>query len=126
MPGRLLDADYLADLFQPFAPIAVRKMFGGQGIMREGLMFALVDDGVIFLKSDSETDEQFVRAGLELFVYRTKAGKDMALNYRRMPEACFDDEDEVRLWSGLAWSAALRAAVAKPAKKPSGRARPRG
>ncbi|MBN8941365.1 MAG: TfoX/Sxy family protein [Rhizobiales bacterium] len=117
MPGSLLDPDFLKDLFQPFATISVRAMFGGQGIMREGLMFALVDDGVIYLKSDAETDGHFAAEGLELFVYETKAGKQMPMNYRRMPEACFDDEDSVRRWAGYAWSAALRAAARKPAAK---------
>ncbi len=117
MPGSLLDPDFLTDLFQPFTTISVRRMFGGQGIMREGLMFALVDDGVIYLKSDAETDGHFAAEGLEMVIYQTRSGKQMPMNYRRMPEACFDDEDSVRRWAGYAWGAALRAAAKTKRKK---------
>jgi DNA transformation protein and related proteins len=122
MPGRLLDPDFLTDLFQPFSRIVIRNMFGGQAIMREGLMFALVDDGVIFLKSDAETDAAFDASGLEMIIYRAKSGRDFPMNYRRMPEACFDDEDELKHWSRLAWSAAVRAAAKKAVKTTPGRA----
>ncbi|QCI68575.1 TfoX/Sxy family protein [Phreatobacter stygius] len=124
MPGGLLDPDFLVDLFQPFATISVRAMFGGQGIMREGLMFALVDGGVIYLKSDAETDAAFAAEGLELFVMTTKAGKQMPMNYRRMPEACFDDEASLQRWAGHAWGAALRAAARKPAKAKAAKGKP--
>lgn len=117
MRAGLIDPDVLKDLFQPFGPIAVRTMFGGQGIMREGLMFALVHDGAVYLKSDAEADAAFNAAHCAPFVMTTKAGKDMGLNYRRMPEACYDDEASVRHWAGLAWGAALRAATRRAGAK---------
>ncbi len=34
-----------------FGPVAVKRMFGGAGIYRDGLMFALVADDVLYLKA---------------------------------------------------------------------------
>lgn len=119
MRAGLIDPDVLKELFQPFGPIVVRTMFGGQGLMREGMMFALVHDSVVYLKSDAEADAAFAAENCAPFVMMTRAGKEMGLNYRRMPEACYDDEASVRHWAGLAWGAALRAAARKPvARKP--------
>ncbi|MCZ0733417.1 TfoX/Sxy family protein [Phreatobacter sp. AB_2022a] len=125
MRSGLIDPDVLKDLFQPFGPIVVRTMFGGQGIMRDGLMFALVHDGVVYLKSDAEADAAFTAENCPPFVMTTRAGKEMGLNYRRMPEACYDDEASVRQWAGLAWSAALRAAARRPVPRPSRGGKPK-
>jgi hypothetical protein len=44
--------DDIRELFSVFGPVEVRPMFGGAGIYAEGRMFALVSDGVIYLKAD--------------------------------------------------------------------------
>ena len=45
-------ATHLQDAFRRFGPVDVRRMFGGLGVYREGLMFALVVDEVLYLKAD--------------------------------------------------------------------------
>ena len=45
------DFDWLHDLFEPVGPITIRRMFGGAGIYRDGIMFALVSDGEVYLKA---------------------------------------------------------------------------
>ena len=55
-----MDPEFINDLFAPFGPVTVRRMFGGAGIYREGLMFALVFDGAIFLKVDDASKGSFV------------------------------------------------------------------
>ena len=46
------DFDFLTELFAGFGPVAVRRMFSGAGVFADGLMIALVVDGVIYLKAD--------------------------------------------------------------------------
>ena len=36
-----VDLDWLHDLFEPFGPVSIRRMFGGAGVYRDGVMFAL-------------------------------------------------------------------------------------
>ena len=45
-------------------------MFGGAGIFADGMMIALVADGVIYLKADEETVPRFEAEGLGPFPIR--------------------------------------------------------
>jgi len=96
-------------------PVHAKAMFGGHGIYREGLMFALVADSVLYLKSDDETETQFKVKGLEAFTYNKK-GKIYAMSYYQAPEEALEDIDEMNLWANQAYGVALRAAAKKRKK----------
>lgn len=66
------DPERYRDLFAPWGTVSVRRMFGGLGIYREGLMFALVADGELYFKTDRETVATFEAAGGRQFVYEAK------------------------------------------------------
>ncbi len=115
-----MNREAIEDLFAPVAHVAVRRMFGGQGIFVDGVMVALEADGTLYLKADDETAARFDAEGCEAFAYG--AGEKRVLtSYRRMPEAAFEDPDELRSWYALARDAAFRKARAKPAKGRTGR-----
>ena len=115
-----MDPEFINDLFAPFGPVTVRRMFGGAGIYREGLMFALVFDGAIFLKVDDASIPDFEREGSRPFVYtRAKSpGKigRASLSYWRLPERLYDDPEDLARW-------AERALVIARRKKTTPRAR---
>lgn len=71
--------EYLAELFEPVAPISVRPMFGGAGVFKETpkgrLMFALAANEVIYLKVGESNRADFDELDLEAFEYETKKGK---------------------------------------------------
>ncbi|MEI8144922.1 MAG: TfoX/Sxy family protein [Alphaproteobacteria bacterium] len=113
------DPAFFEDLFAPFARISTRRMFGGIGLYRDGLMFGLVADDVVYLKSDSEADPTFVAAGAEPFVYEAGGGKRAVMSYRRLPDEGYEDPDALVRWARVAWAAALRAS-AKKSRKPVG------
>ena len=96
--------------------ICIKKMFGGAGVYCDGLFFALLDDDELYLKADDETRGAFEAARLRQFTFTAKDGPTMAMSYYRAPESIFDDEDELRRWTGLALEAARRAARKKTAK----------
>jgi DNA transformation protein len=115
-----VDPEFINDLFAPFGPVTVRRMFGGAGIYREGLMFVLVFDGAIFLKVDDASIPDFEREGSRPFVYtRAKSpGKigRASLSYWRLPERLYDDPEDLARW-------AERALVIARRKKTTPRAR---
>jgi DNA transformation protein len=119
MAAGAFDPDFLIDLFAPFARVTLKRMFSGHGIYRDGIVFAWALPEGIYLKADRETAGRFDEAGLAAFVYATKDGARSVGSYRRMPDACFDDEDELRKWAVIAWQAAVRAPV-KPKRARSG------
>lgn len=106
---------YLLELMSVLGPVRARRMFGGEGIFLDGLMIALVGDGTLYLKSDAETDAEFVEEGMEKFSY-VKKGKPSFMSYYQAPEAVFDDSEHMRLWGEKAYGAALRAAAKKTGK----------
>jgi DNA transformation protein and related proteins len=118
-----MDSDFIAELFAPFGSVTVRRMFGGAGLFREGLMFGLVFDGAIFLKVDDASIPDFEREGSAPFVYTLakspgRVGRH-SLNYWRLPERLYDDPEELASWAQRAFAIAERRK-----KAPRRRARP--
>lgn len=100
-------SDLLADLFEPVGGVSFRKMFGGMGIFREGIMFALVADDVLYLKADESTTARFQAEGCGPFVYDGK-DKPHLMPYWRLPERLYDEPDEFRDWALAAIAVAAR------------------
>ncbi len=111
-----MDAESLKALFEPFWPVAVRRMFGGSGIYAEGLCFAIEADGEVFLKTDALSQPDFSAVGSMPFVYVAK-GQSRPTSYWRLPERAYDDEAQLRRWAGLGLGAAKRAADARAKPK---------
>jgi DNA transformation protein len=98
--------DDIRELFAAFGPVDVRRMFGGAGIFADGTMFALVHDGVTYLKADERNAPDFEREGLGPFTYMRKGERASLSSYRRMPDRLYDDPDELAGWARAALAAA--------------------
>lgn len=109
--------EHLTDVLRPLGGIAARRMFGGAGLFRDGLMFGLIFDAVLHLKADAETVADFEAEGLGPFTYGTKNGDRVLTSYWRVPERLLDDDDEMRAWCRRATEVATRAAKKKAAGK---------
>ena len=116
-----MDAEAIHEIFQAFGPVSIRRMFGGQGIYREGVMFALVSQGELYLKADAESEGMFRELGSRPFTYSAKDGRTAVMSYWLMPESALDDADEAAELARAALRAALRAkaAGARKARTPS-------
>ncbi|MFG6177696.1 TfoX/Sxy family protein [Halomonas sp. THAF12] len=99
--------EYLQDVFALLGPITARRMFGGHGIFHDGVMFALVTDETLYLKTDAENVADFEREGLEPFAY-LRRGKVVRLSYHQAPEALFEDPELALAWARRSLAAALR------------------
>lgn len=110
------DPDFISELFAGLGPVKIRRMFGGAGLYFEGVMFALVDDGVIYLKADGQAIAAFEREGAAPFSYETKDGVRSIASFWRLPERLYDDPDELAEWAKRAVAAARRAAT-KPRRR---------
>jgi len=107
-----MDSEAIRDIFQTFGPVSIRRMFGGQGIYRDGVMFALADEGELYLKVDDESVAHFRDLGSRPFSYQTKDGRTTIMSYWLMPESALDDPDEAAELARMALRAALRAKAA--------------
>ena len=115
--------EFLIEQMAGFGPVTIRPMFGGAGVMRDGLMFALIDDEVLYLKVDETSRAAFVAENLPPFVYSRKDQK-IDMSYFRVPERCLDDADEMAKWCRVAYGAALKAAAKKKPRKKQQAIRP--
>ena len=113
--------EHLTDVLRPLGGVAARRMFGGAGLFRDGVMFVLISDEVLYLKADATTIPAFEAEDLGPFTYGTKNGKRVLTSYWRAPERLLDDDEEMRVWCRRASELAIRSARQKPDKKPINR-----
>ena len=94
-------------------PLEIKRMFGAGAVYSHGLIFALLDDGLIWLKGDESNIPALQAAGSRQFTYPGKDGAVMNLGYWSLPEAAVDDPEEAVAWSRGAIEVALRKVTAK-------------
>lgn len=109
-----MDPDTIQELFAEFGAVNMRRMFGGAGLYADGVMFGLILDGQIYLKTDAATAKTFEREGCASFEYGTKTGKRAIMSYWRLPDRLYDDPNELAEWARTALSVARASAAAKP------------
>jgi DNA transformation protein len=111
------DPDRFNDLFAPFGRIVVRRMFGGEGLFRDGLMFGLVDDDRIYFKTSDESRLAFIAEGCGPFTFHMKRGEAILTSYYALPERLYDDPDELAEWARAAFAVALQSPTAKKKRR---------
>ena len=99
---------HLLDLFKEFEGVSAWRMFGGTGQFRDGLMFGLVHDDILYFKIDDGNRAEYEARGLPPFQYQKK-GRTIALSYHQAAEDALDDADMLAAWARRAWEAAVRA-----------------
>ena len=110
--------EWVREHFAALGPLEIKRMFGGASVYANGLNFALLDDGVVWLKADEDNAPVLQAAGARQFTYPTKDGTEMAMAYWSLPESALDDPDEAVDWARRSIDAALRKAAAKKVRKP--------
>lgn len=78
--------------------IIARSMFGGYGIYRHGIFFALIADGVLYFKVDDTNQIDFEKLGSKPFVYNSAKGKKMVMKYYELPEEIMENPEQIREW----------------------------
>ena len=108
-----MDRDFLIELFAGFGPVAVRRMFSGFGVSVDGINFALVLRGAVYLRADEQSISRFEAEGSGPFSYEMKGKVRTIGSYWQLPERLYDEPDEVAEWARTAYAAAERAALVK-------------
>jgi DNA transformation protein and related proteins len=103
-----MDRARIEELFEPFAAVSVKRMFGGHGVYADGLFFAIEAGGEIYLKADRHSAARFQEAGSRPFVYQGK-DRPITISYWSLPDQALEDADELVRWAKSALEAALRA-----------------
>lgn len=97
-----------ADLTEQLAPlgtVTVRKTFGELALYIDKSMTGLILDGELYLKTDAATLGDY--EGRKAFTY-DMGGKTVTTAYRQVPDAAYDDEQEMLRLAGAAFAIAQR------------------
>ena len=100
----------------PLGPMTARRMFSGHGLYLDGVMFAIVARGALYLKAEANDTDRFRAAGSCPFTYRRR-GRDVALSFWRLPEDAWAGIGAFLPWAEMALAAARRAKRSASAKR---------
>ena len=110
---------HLLDMLHPLGGIRHRRMFGGVGIYKGEVMFALTFDSAVYLRTAPSDQAAFESLGMGPFSYESRGKTAQIKSYWQMPEYLLDEPDELLSWAERAIEAAFDAArkKAKPKAK---------
>lgn len=100
--------NYVLDQLSAFDGVEIKKMFGGIGIFREGLMFGKIANDVFRLKVDEQNQNEYEERGMRPF-YSEKKKKGMP--YWEVPADILEDKIALKTWAQKSYEAAQRQRV---------------
>jgi DNA transformation protein and related proteins len=106
--------EYVLEQLGRLSPVTSRAMFGGVGVYSDGLFFALMDDDLLYFKTDERTRGDYERVGMGPF--RPFGPDSKPMGYHQVPAELLETPDLLRPWV----EQALSVARAARRKRPSG------
>ncbi len=117
--------EFIKEIFEPFGPVTVKRMFGGAGIFvplpEADLMIGLIADETVYLKVDDSNRKDFEDEGKGPFTYGPPE-REREMAYYELPEWLYEDADALAGWARKALDVVLRANAKKPKKRKKKRA----
>ena len=110
-------ADFVTELLEGLGPVRIRRMFGGAGVYAGEVMFALIDDEILYLKTDEALRAELAAEGSRPWIYSRAPGKWEETSYWSLPEAALDSPDDASAWARKSLAAATARAAQKPPKR---------
>ncbi|GAB3654361.1 TfoX/Sxy family protein [Echinicola sediminis] len=98
--------NYILDQLSEFGKVETKKMFGGVGIFKEGLMFAKIGGDIFRLKVDATNQKQFEDKGMKPFYSETKK---KGMPYWEVPQEILEDRKELAKWAKQSYEIAQKA-----------------
>lgn len=108
MPLNKEYVDYITDQFSEFDGVYSKKMFGGIGFFKDGLMFGMISSSSKFyLKVDDTNKPDFESQSMVPFSHPKMKGK--AMPYWTVPTEIIEDKQLLKKWAETSFSVALKA-----------------
>lgn len=98
---------FILEGLAPLGNVTAKRMFGGDGIFRGGLMFALVSEDTLYFKVNNSLRDAYIQRQCQAFTY-TRQGKPCQLNYFSVPAEALEDSDELCQWALKSWQVAVQ------------------
>lgn len=101
--------NYILDLLLPLGNMKARKMFGGFGIYKNDIFFALIINNILYFKVDDAHQSDYESSGSKPFSYTNKNNKLVHMSYWEVPIDILENQDKLDEWVKKAVQAAQRA-----------------
>jgi DNA transformation protein len=118
----MADIDHLTELFAPLPGVSFKRMFSGYGIMKEGMMFALIASDVLYFRADEAAAQRHKAEGAPQWTPHMRGKTMTTMPYWQVPERLFDEPEEFANWAREAFAIAKRHKTEKSAPKAKKRA----
>ena len=111
-----VSAGYQSYLLEQLADVGPepKRMFGGVGLFREGVMFGLIANDRVYFKVDDASRRRYQAAGSAPFEY---AAGEKALGYFEVPADVLEDGSKLAAWARTAIAVAFARDAAKPTRQ---------
>lgn len=108
--------DYVLEHLAAIDPVKLSRFFGGLGISRNTVQFAMIMDNSLYFVVNADTRKKYQQAGMKAFSYLKKTGRIDVSKYYEVPEDILTEPDLLRLWAEEA--IAIASAIKSKSKKP--------
>jgi DNA transformation protein len=108
---------WVEEALEPMGRVSLRKMMGGATLYLDGIIFGIMVDGELWLKSDAEADAVWDTVSTDRFTVTFKDGTVDSMNYRRAPSDVYDDAEAMQRWVSVSVEAGRRRVVKKRPKR---------
>ena len=93
-------ADYVVeDLLRELRGVAARAMFGGHGLYKDGIIFGIIADEVLYFKVDDSNRAQYEAMGSRPFTYTARNNKKAVMSYWEVPVEVMEDAGTLAEWA---------------------------
>lgn len=108
---------YVLEQLSALRDLRPKRMFGAVGIYCDDNFFAVIDDDILYLKTDETTSADFESRGMRRFM--PSPDKQGSMGYYEVPADVLEDRDELAAWArkAVAVSARKKAKVSSRARK---------
>lgn len=86
------------DLFANMRGITHRAMFGGYGIYKNNIIFALVAYDKLYFKVDDTNRAEYEALGSKPFTYARKNHPPTTMSYWELPVEIMEDQEKLKKW----------------------------
>lgn len=103
-----VNEDYLLYVQEQMAsidPFETKKMFGGIGFFKDGIMFGMIGGGVLRLRVDEENKLDYEERGMQAFHPKPNT---KGLPYWEVPVEVLENRDELKVWAEKAIAVSVR------------------
>jgi DNA transformation protein len=108
---------WVQEALEPLGGVTMRKMMGGATLYLDGIIFGILVDGELWLKSDADADPIWDAVSRDRFTVTFKDGTVDSMNYRRAPSDVYDDAEAMQKWVSVSVEAGRRRVVKKRPKR---------